>query len=198
MDDQTLIPQEKLYNRACRLVLRLIGWRLVGERPAFPKYIMIGAPHTSNLDFLLFLLLIGGHNVQAKWVGKDTLFRGPLGKLATRLGGIPVNRRSSNGFVQQMISAFSQHNELVIAIAPEGTRSLTDSWKTGFYYIATGAEVPIALGFIDSSRKEVGFGPTFMPCGNLEADFELIRQFYQTKVGLKPARQGMVQLRSPT
>lgn len=198
MDDKTLISEDKIYNRFCRLMLRLIGWRLVGERPAFSKYIMIGAPHTSNLDFILFLLLIGGHNVQAKWVGKDTLFRGPIGKLATRLGGIPVNRRSSNGFVQQMISAFSQHDELVIAIAPEGTRSLTDSWKTGFYYIARGAEVPITLGFIDSSRKEVGFGPTLIPCGDLEADFEVIRQFYSEKVGLKPARQGIVQLRSAT
>lgn len=198
MDDKTLISEDKIYNRFCRLMLRLIGWRLVGERPAFSKYIMIGAPHTSNLDFILFLLLIGGHNVQAKWVGKDTLFRGPIGKLATRLGGIPVNRRSSNGFVQQMISAFSQHDELVIAIAPEGTRSLTDSWKTGFYYIARGAEVPIALGFIDSSRKEVGFGATLMPSGDLEADFEVIRQFYSEKVGLKPARQGIVQLRSAT
>lgn len=198
MDHQTLTPPLRLYTRFCRAVIRLIGWRLAGEQPAYAKYIMVGAPHTSNLDFLLFLLLVGGHQVQAKWVGKDTLFRGPLGGLATRLGGIPVNRRSSNGFVQQMIAAFTSHPELVVAIAPEGTRSHTSSWKTGFYYIAVGARVPIALGFIDNQRKELGFGPTITPSGDIEVDFELIRLFYQEKVGLKPARQGIVQLRSAT
>ena len=97
-----------------------------------------------------------------------------------------------------MITLYAQHNDLVIAISPEGTRSNTSSWKTGFYYIATGAQLPVALGFIDSSRKEMGFGPTLIPTGNIEADFELIREFYQDKVGLKPARQGEIHLRPAT
>ena len=195
MDDQTLVPPQNVNSRFCRGVLRLLGWKLVGERPPFPKYILVGAPHTSNLDFFLFLLVVGGHQVQAKWVGKDSLFRSPLGWLTTRLGGIPVNRRSSNGFVQQMVAEFAQRSELVVLIAPEGTRSRANSWKTGFYYIAAGAQAPIVLAFLDRSRKEVGFGPSLTPCGDLEADFTLIRQFYQDKVGLKPSRQGLIQLK---
>ncbi len=181
-----------LINRA---ILRSIGWKLVGKRPEYARYVMVGAPHTSNLDFFLFLLLIGGFDVKAYWIGKDSLFHGLLGKILTGLRGIPVNRRSSNGFVQQMTDVFAQHKEMVIAIAPEGTRQLTKLWKTGFYYIALGAQVPIAMGFLDSMRKEVGFGPTLMPTGNIEADFEIIREFYQEKVGLNPAQQGLVKIK---
>lgn len=187
-----------LYSRFCRSIFRLIGWRLSGSRPAHPKYVMVGAPHTSNLDFIIFLLIIGAFDIPARWIGKDTLFRGPAGWLLTRLGGIPVNRRSSNGFVQQMVDSFAAQPELVIAIAPEGTRARATAWKTGFYYIATGAEVPIALCFLDASRREAGIGPVIPPCGNIQDDFELIRQFYQDKIGFKPAYQSQIELRPAT
>lgn len=198
MEYPLVAPPPSLYNRFCRSILRLTGWKLVGSRPAYPQYVMVGAPHTSNFDFLIFLLIIGAFDIPARWVGKDTLFRGPAGWLLTRLGGIPVNRRSSNGFVQQMVDLFSSNPELVMAIAPEGTRSRATAWKTGFYYIATGAEVPIALCYLDASRRQAGMGPVITPCGNIQADFELIRQFYLDKTGLVPARQSQIELRPAT
>ena len=198
MEYPPLNPPKSLYSRFCRFILRLIGWKLVGSRPASPKYIMVSAPHTSNFDFIIFLLLTGAFDVPARWIGKDTLFRGPAGWLLTRLGGIPVNRRSSNGFVQQIVDSFAAHTELVIAIAPEGTRARATAWKTGFYYMAIGAEVPIALCFLDASRREAGIGPVIPPCGDIQADFELIRQFYQDKTGLKPALQSQIVLHPAT
>lgn len=111
------------------------------------------------------------------------------------LGGIPVNRRSRNNFVEQIVETFRQQEELVIAIAPEGSRGSTVYWKTGFYYIALGAQVPIALGFIDYPNRVVGIGPAFIPSGDIQADFSVIKDFYTGKKGKYPHRQGEVQLR---
>ncbi|CBL45689.1 acyltransferase family protein [gamma proteobacterium HdN1] len=159
--------------------LKLAGWKLEGQPPVEKKYVLIAVPHTSNWDFPITLAMAFLFKFDIFWMGKDSLFKGAAGPIMRWLGGISVDRSSSNNLVQQTIDAFDQQQELVITIPPEGTRSRVEKWKTGFYYIALGAKVPIALGFLDYKRKVGGFGPTFYPTGNVEADIAEIRKFYK-------------------
>ncbi len=186
-------------QRVARGALRLVGWTLVdepAERP--PKYVLIGAPHTSNWDFPIGMLGLIGLGVKRNWVGKHTLFRPPLGWLMRALGGVPLDRTKRHNFVEQVVAAFHASDEMVIALTPEGTRSYTPGWKTGFYYIALGAGVPIILGFIDYPRRSLGLGPVFRPSGDLDADLERIRDFYADKTGKRPENKSEIRaMRSP-
>lgn len=167
-------------------LLKLIGWRAIGKEIAAPKLVLIGAPHTSNWDFPLMLLVVLKLRLQVFWMGKDSLFRFPFGGLMRWLGGIPIDRSKPNGVVQQMTEEFERHRKLVVLIPPEGTRSKVDRWKTGFYHIARNAGVPILMGYVDAPRKEAGLADFFTPTGDLESDMAAIRAFYSTKGGLKP------------
>ena len=178
-----------------RAVLRLFGWRVEAKLPDARKYIVIGAPHTSNWDLPLTLLVRNAIGLKLHWIAKDTAFRWPLGGLMKGLGGIPVNRRSRNNFVDQIVELFQKHADLIIAIAPEGTRSMVGYWRSGFYHMAVGAGVPIAMGFLDYGRKVGGIGPSFYPTGDIQADFIAIREFYAGIVGRHPHRQGEIKLR---
>ena len=178
-----------------RAILRLLGWRVDANLPAARKYVVIGAFHTSNWDFPLMLLLKSALGLKARWVGKHVLFRWPFGWLMRRLGGIPVDRRSPHKYVEQIVEAFRQRDELVLVIAPEGTRKKTEYWKSGFYHIALGAGVPIALGFADYPSKVGGIGASFTPTGDLESDLAQIRAFYADKRGLRPELQGAIRIR---
>jgi 1-acyl-sn-glycerol-3-phosphate acyltransferase len=180
--------------RLARAIMKLIGWQILGEFPDLPKYVLVGAPHTSNWDFPLIMLWMFASGVRFNWIGKDTLFSGPLGPLYYKLGGIPVRRDRHYNFVDQIVDVFNSSERLIIAIAPEGTRGKTTYWKSGFYYMATGAGVPVVLGFIDFSRKQVGIGPTFEPSGDIHADFGELREFYAEKKGLYPQKQGTIRL----
>jgi 1-acyl-sn-glycerol-3-phosphate acyltransferase len=160
------------------IVLRIFGWRRAGCVPDSPKFVMIAAPHTSNWDFPVGLAIMLAFKVKMYWLGKGPIFKWPFGTFFKWLGGIPVNRSRSGDVVAQTIQAFKEQPRMIMVVAPEGTRKRANHWKTGFYYIATGANVPIVMGFIDYVRKEGGFGPTLMPTGNIEADMEKIRAFY--------------------
>ena len=173
-------------------ILRLIGWRTHVLNPRLNRYVLIGAPHTSNWDFGIFLLLMGAEQLPIRFMGKDSLFRGPLGPVMRSLGGIPVNRRERSNLVDQITAKFEEYEELIIGIAPEGTRSKTAHWKTGFYYIALKARVPIAMAYLDYGNKIIGVGPSFVPSGDLKADFEIIREFYTGIVGKNPKKQGKI------
>jgi len=127
------------------LYLRLFGWTIEGKLPPDRKWIGIVAPHTSNWDFAHTLAVSFHLRVAAYWIGKHTLFRGPFGWLLRRFGGVPVDRQSSRNYVDQAVQAFNERDELVLGIAPAGTRKRTDKWKSGFYYIARGARVRIVL-----------------------------------------------------
>lgn len=168
------------------LILRLIGWTAVGKEIANPRLVLIGAPHTSNWDFPLMLLIVLKLRLKVFWMGKHTLFRFPFGGLMRWLGGIPIDRSKSNNVVQQMVEEFQRQSELVVLIPPEGTRSKVERWKTGFYHIASNAGVPILLGYVDAPRKEAGLADFFHPTGDLEQDMQSIREFYADKGGLKP------------
>lgn len=185
----------RLAQRMARTVLHIMGWQVEGVAPVIPKYVLIGAPHTSNWDFVFALLAKGALGIRFRWIGKDSLFRWPFGGFMRWLGGIPVNRRSRNNFIDQMAEQFRICRELVIVITPEGTRDRTEHWKSGFYYLALGAGVPIVMGYVDYARKHLGIGPVLTPTGNLDADMAPIREFYADKTGRYPDKQGQVKIR---
>ena len=162
--------------------MRVIGWRYEGEPPDVDKYVMIAAPHTSGLDFFLLLALDFAFQIDCVWMGKESLFRGPLAPFLRKVGGISIDRSTSHSVVDQSIKLFQDNPRVVMAIAPEGTRGKTKRWKTGFYHIANGAGVPISLVFLDYRRKVVGFGPALTPTGDAEADMAIIRDFYSLVV----------------
>ena len=161
----------------------MIGWRVSFTLPPRDKYVLVGAPHTSNWDFPLGLLAMWASGMRFSWVGKHTLFKGPLGPIMRAIGGIPVDRTSGVGFIKKVIDLFASRDQFVLAISPEGTRSLTRQWKGGFYHIAQAAGVPIALGYIDYPHKQIGLDRMFEPSGDIEADFFLLGGYYRGKVG---------------
>lgn len=178
-----------------QLILGIQGWKIIGNFPNLPKYLVIGAPHTSNWDFVYTLLLKGAMRINLKWVGKDSIFRWPFGRMMRWMGGIPVNRKFSNRFVDQVVALFNQNDEMIIAISPEGTRSKSNYWRSGFYYMAVGANVPIVMVAIDYSKKILEISSTFFPSGELEADFPFIQSFFDGRVGKYPDEQGLISLR---
>lgn len=178
-----------------RRVLGLFGWEVEANLPVAKKYVVIGAPHTSNWDLPLSLLTMWAIGLEGRWVGKHTLFRGPFGSVMRRLGGLPLNRETTEDFVSRMAERLREAEELALLIAPEGTRKRTDHWRTGFYWIAHEAGVPIALGYLDYARKRAGVGRVLDPSGDIEADFEKIRSFYSDKTGKRPERTSELRIK---
>ena len=168
----------------------LSGWKVEGELPEGKKFVVIAAPHTSNWD-LPFMLGVALHfRVRLHWMGKDSLFKPPFGWFMKALGGIPIDRSKTNDVVSQMVTVFDQAEKLAVAIPPEGTRSKTRYWKTGFYNIAHGAGVPIVFGFLDYQRKVGGIGMTMHTTGDYETDLEIVKSFYGTVVPKFPDQVG--------
>lgn len=166
--------------------LWITGWRTEGHFPVIPKFVLLGAPHTSNWDLPYGLFIIFVFRAKIYWLGKEAIFRMPLKGFFKWLGGIPVDRSKSSNVVAQSIKQFHENEKLILTIAPAGTRKRVKKWKTGFYHIATGANVPIVLGFLDYKRKVGGIGPVIYPTGDFEADFKTIRAFYDGIVGKYP------------
>jgi len=176
--------------------LQRLGWTAVMAPAPGKKFVLVGYPHTSNWDFLYALLWGMASGTRFRWVGKKQLFPPVIGVVMKWLGGIPVDRSRAGGdFVSQVARIFDQHDNLWVVVAAEGTRSRAEYWKTGFYYMALEAKVPIALAYLDYAKKEVGIGGYFTPSGNLEADFAQIKAFYADKVGLDPSKQSPIRLR---
>jgi 1-acyl-sn-glycerol-3-phosphate acyltransferase len=161
-----------------RLLLFLLGWRIRGALPNLTSMVLIGAPHTSNWDFVVAMATAYALGVRVSWVGKRELFHPPLGVLFRWLGGVPVDRSASSGFVEQMVAEFQRRGQFLLAVAPEGTRRAVTKWRTGFYYIAAGAGVPIVLVTFDRARRLLHLGPALSPGGDLEADLATIRSLF--------------------
>lgn len=178
---------------------RLFGWRVVyvpppGD-PAHPRAVIVGYPHTSNLDFLAAMLLRYGAGVPLSWIGKHTLFRFPLGSVARALGGVSLDRRQGGGkFTDAVAALIRAAPRMLLAVAAEGTRARAEGWRSGFYYMALDAGVPIGLGFIDWKRREVGVREYLTPTGDLEADFGRMRLAYQGVQGRHPERMTPIRL----
>jgi len=179
-----------------RTILKLTGWNVDITIPNEKKFILIGAPHTSNWDFPLALLVFWTLDLKIHWVAKTQIFRGPLYYLFTALGGIPIDRSASHGFINQIAEQINQCDKMVLTIAPEGTRSRTDYWRSGFYYIALTAKVPICFGYIDYNTRTLGFKQLMYPSGNIEADMNIISGFYQKIKGKHPQKQGPIRIKN--
>lgn len=178
-----------------RTLLKLIGWKVDITFPEEKKLVMIGAPHTTNWDLPIGLLCFWSASLQLNWVAKKQLFIGPFNYFFRALGGIPVDRSIRSGFIKQIAQQFDEHDEMLIGLTPEGTRSKTTYWKTGFYYIALDAKVPICLAYIDYPSRTIGFGKIIQPTGDIDKDFEQINAFYQDKKGKYPENQGAIEIK---
>ncbi|MEI7612543.1 MAG: 1-acyl-sn-glycerol-3-phosphate acyltransferase [Betaproteobacteria bacterium] len=170
------------------LILRLLGWSTVLSPAPARKTVIIFYPHTSNWDFPLGVLFRAKHQLQARWAGKDTLFRWPFRALFIALGGIPINRRIPTGVVGQLVAEFDKNDDFSICLAPEGTRSKTAYLKSGFYRLAIEADVPVGLAFVDYRRKQIGIEHWITLSGNEAADLETIRACYADKTALFPEK----------
>ncbi|MFA4851267.1 MAG: lysophospholipid acyltransferase family protein [Bacteroidales bacterium] len=171
-----------------RIYLKLIGWKITGSFPeGLKKCVIIAAPHTSNLDFIIGRA--GFYNLGIKRISfliKKEMFKFPLGSIIKTLGGIPVDRGRSNNMVIAISKMFKEKENLFLIITPEGTRKYVENWKKGFYHIAINAKVPIVLSYVDYGKKEGGIGPVLYPTGNFEEDFKFIEDFYRTKTAKYP------------
>ena len=178
-----------------RFYLWLVGWRMEGKPPDCNKFVLIAAPHTSNWDLPLMLSLASLYHLRIHWIGKHTLFRFPFGPFMRWTGGISVDRRSRGNTVEQIVHEFQRRDKFALAVPVEGTRSRAECWKSGFYYIALEAHVPVVLGFLDYKRKVGGFGPSFMPTGNVEQDTKVLRDFYESITPKYPECYGPIRFR---
>lgn len=167
-------------------VLKLMGWRIEGQLPKLDKFVAIGAHHTSNWDFVIFIALKFVLRLNARWFGKHSIFRWPFGGLMRSWGGIAIRRERTLNTVEQAIQAFREHDQFILVLSPEGTRKKVERWKMGFYHIAMGAGVPIVLGALDYRNRRVVIGPTFRPTGDEKADLANILAFFRPYVPKKP------------
>lgn len=183
-----------LPRRCVRALLQTFGWRSVLVWPPAPKGIIVVYPHTSNWDFIIGLLYKIGVGLPVRWMGKDTLFRWPVHRLFVRLGGIPINRREPAGIVRTLLAEFDRQDWMWLALAPEGTRSRTDHWKSGFYRIAVAGRLPVGLGYIDYATRTVGIDTYLSLTGDPVQDFARIRTFYAYKRGGRPENASDIRL----
>jgi 1-acyl-sn-glycerol-3-phosphate acyltransferase len=168
-----------------RALLSLGRWRIEGDFPPRPKMVCIVAPHTSNWDFIVGILAVFAIGIRVRFLGKHTLFRGPLGWLLRWFGGMPVNREAPQGLVPQVVEAIEKADRIFLAITPAGTRSSTRPWKSGFYHIAVAARVPIFPVIFDGPARAIRFLPAFEPSGDYDADLPKLLALYAGVRGIK-------------
>ncbi len=185
-----------VYRFIARVVARLAGWRIEGEFPNVDKAIFVASPHTSNWDGFFMLMCAWHMGVRLSWITKHTMFRPSIGWFIRWAGGVPVDRRANHNTVDQIAAQFDAADELYLAIAPSGTRAKRDYWKSGFYHMARAADVPLILGYIDYKRKAGGCGPVIHLTGDIPADMDRIRSFYEDIEGAHPALHTRVRLRA--
>ena len=178
-----------IFHIVAKFMMRLLGWRVDGKLPDLPKFILIGAPHTSNWDFVLFLGVMFTLQANVRFMGKAEIFRSPLGRFFYYCGGVPVDRKKSTGLVEQMVDACKKSDKFILTIAPEGTRHHVQAWKHGFYHIAKGAGIPIVMAVVDGKHKAVHIGQVFHPTEDMEADMKTIKGVFDGIVGINPRRK---------
>ncbi|MBC8265766.1 MAG: 1-acyl-sn-glycerol-3-phosphate acyltransferase [Flavobacteriales bacterium] len=161
-------------------------WKIIGRIPEIKKYIVISAPHTSNWDFLIGRCFAYILEIKPKYLIKSELYFWPLSILINWNGGIPVYRKSGKNTVDQVVETLKKSNNMILGIAPEGTRKRVRKWKTGFYFIAQKARAPIVLMYMDYAKKEVGFLDLLEPSGDLQKDMQIIQEHYKDVIGKNP------------
>ena len=172
----------------------LFGWDVAGEVTAGGKFVLIGAPHTSNWDLPFTLAAVYIFRLKISWMGKDILFKMPFGMVMRWLGGIAVNRDSTHGVVEQIAEQFRKSQKLVLVLAPSGTRKKNEYWKSGFYWMAHTAQIPIVCGYLDYARKLACIGLSIVPTGDVKNDMDRIREFYEGIRGKHPDLETRIRL----
>ena len=178
-----------------RLYWSLSRWKLVTRPAPESPTILLGAPHTSNWDFVLMLAIAGRLRMDVRWLGKDSLFRGWRGPIMRKLGGIPVDRKNPAGLVDEIVSRMNSGEVFSLVVTPDGTRSGHTYWKSGFYRIARETGLAVTLGYVDRTTMTTGLGPTIELTGDVSADMDKIREFYADKAGLRPEHRVEPRLR---
>ena len=164
--------------RILRLLYRQKGYRLTGRVPDLPKFVLIGAPHTTNWDFVFFAGAVRDLGIKPSFIGKHTLFKWPMTRFMRDMGGMPVDRSRSGGYVQAVAAAIEAADEIALVIAPEGSRSSDGRWRSGFWHIANTAQIPIVPAWVDQDKRRGGVGEPIMPSGDFHADLAKIAAFY--------------------
>ncbi|ADV68647.1 1-acyl-sn-glycerol-3-phosphate acyltransferase [Deinococcus maricopensis] len=177
-------------SRIAGAVLRAAGWTVLLEQPPGPKVVSVVYPHTSNWDFPIGILWAWATRSPVKFVAKHSLFRPPFGGVLRAMGGVSVDRRRAGGnFVQAVADMIRDQKEIMLVVAPEGTRARADHWKSGFYYMAVKADVSIAMTVLDWGRREIGTVGYIRPTGNVHADYEKFRVCLDGRRGRKPENE---------
>lgn len=187
-----------LRRALARLFWTFSRWRLVTRPAPTGPAVLLGAPHTSNWDFVLMLAIAWRLRIPIRWLGKKSLFRGWREKPMRRLGGIPVDRSDPSKVVADVLAQISRGEVFGLVITPEGTRGSGENWKSGFYRIARAAGLPVTLGYVDRTTMTTGLGPTIDLTGDVAADMDRIREFYSDKAGMKPELRTEPRLRDET
>ena len=178
-----------------RFWMWLFRWKVKAELPDTNKYIIVGGPHTSNWDFPFGLAMFYALNIKLSWMAKSGLFKPPFGFIMKALGGIGIDRNSKNGVVEQMVEKSDQAEHLIIGLAPKGTRKRALYWKSGFYWIAYKANVPIVCCYLDYKKKYANIGLTIIPTGDVKKDMALIRAFYEGVEGKAPENADTIRMK---
>lgn len=173
-------------NLIPKLIFKLGGWKIKGNAPKIKKFVIIGAPHTSNWDFVYGLCAWRLYGFNPRYLIKKELFIFPLSLLFRATGGLAVDRKKSNNLTEAIVKMFNERDELVTIIPPEGTRKSVKRWKTGFYYVALNAKVPIVMGSMDYKKKETNLSEPFWPTGDIEKDFLVFKEFYRNVTPKNP------------
>ena len=169
-----------------RAFFALYPYRLRSTPPPPGGAVLIGAPHTSNWDFPIMLAITWSHSISVKWLGKNSLFKRPFGRIMRLLGGIPVDRANPAGLVDEVVAQVKANDRFFLVVTPEGTRGRKEYWKSGFYRIARATDLPLVLGYVDSTTKTTGIGPTIHLTGDVASDMDKVREFYADKRGIRP------------
>ncbi len=189
-----LMRRHFFVRRSCaRLALRLARWRTAGEVPS--RGILVGAPHTSNWDWVLTMLLAWDSSVQIRLLVKDSFFKGPLGYLMRATGAVELDRENPGATIRALLDDADSDETFLLGLAAEGTRSKTEFWKSGFYRISQQTGIPVTLAYLDSPSRTVGWGPTFDLTGDVGSDMDRIREFYADKHGIRPELTTLPRLR---
>lgn len=170
-------------------------WKLVTQPAPTKPTILIGAPHTSNWDFVLMLAIAWKLGIDVRWLGKKSLFNGWRGPIMRKIGGIPVDRADPSRVVSEVVERVRSGEVFSLVVTPDGTRKGHSHWKSGFYRIAQETGLPVQLGYVDRTTMTTGLGPTLELTGNVSADMDKIREFYADKAGLRPQHRVEPRLR---
>jgi len=183
----------RIRRSIARGLLKATRWTLSGDVPE--SGILVGAPHTSRWDWVAMIMIAWSNGKKPQALIKHTYFRGPLGPILRRTGGIPLDRENPGATIRALLQEAEGDEPFLLAIAPEGIRGRGEFWKPGFYRIAQQTGLPISLGFVDGPSRTLGMGPTFTPSGDVVADMDFVRAFYADKRGIIPANRTEPRLR---